>query len=375
MQQKTLKLKDRLFTAEKLNKIASEIHAVYPEFNKEYFIEQNLAAFPSLELKERIQCISVKLAEFLPGDFEEAVHIITSSLPAPCDPYLTDNDFGDFIYASYGEFIATYSQGETTLELALFALEEITTRFSMEYAIRPFLIQFPTQTLQKLNRWCEHPHYHVRRLVSEGTRPNLPWGQKVNLDTNQTLPLLDLLHSDNTRFVTRSVANHLNDISKVNPNIVLEILEKWKRKSIQAKSELDFLSRHALRTLIKNGDQRALSFAGLSKDSPIKLKLTDFSSRVYLDDFLRFKIELSASAQCTVLVNYVIKFRDIRGKMSRKKVFHLRKTTLKPGETVTLEKKHQMKRNMSTRVLYPGQQQFSLVVNGSVLLTKIFELV
>lgn len=375
MQQETFKLKDRLFNAEKLEKIASEIQAVHPHFKKKHFLKQNLDAFPSLELKERIQCISSNLAEFLPEDFEEALHIITSSLPAPCDPNLTDHDFGDFIYAPYGEFIAAYSEGETTLELALSALEEITTRFSMEYAIRPFLNKFPNQTLEKLNLWCEHQHYHVRRLVSEGTRPNLPWGQKVNLDINQTLPFLELLHSDKTRFVTRSVANHLNDVSKKNPNLVLDLLEKWERQSLQQKSELDFISRHALRTLIKNGNQRALTCIGMSKDIPVELKMSDFSSKIPMDDFLSFKIELRAQALCSVLVDYVINFRDSRGQMSRKKVFRLKKTTLKSGETVTLEKKHQMKRIMSTRVLYPGQQEFSLQVNGRVLLTEVFELV
>ncbi len=46
-------------------------------------------------------------------------------------------------------------------------------------------------TLARLDRWAEDDNYHVRRLVSEGTRPKLPWAKAVTLRHDQTLPLLE----------------------------------------------------------------------------------------------------------------------------------------------------------------------------------------
>ena len=72
--------------------------------------------------------------------------------------------------------------------------------------------------------WTGHDSYHVRRLVSEGTRPRLPWGIGLTSDPARPLPLLDRLYGDRARFVTRSVANHLNDIGKKTPDAVIDRL-------------------------------------------------------------------------------------------------------------------------------------------------------
>ena len=44
--------------------------------------------------------------------------------------------------------------------------------------------------------------------------PKLAVGVEIELTKNQTLPLLDRLKGNRTRFLTRSVANHLIDITK-----------------------------------------------------------------------------------------------------------------------------------------------------------------
>ena len=259
MPEPSFSLKDQLFNAHKLNKIAAEIKAVYPQFESQKFVADCLKLFPTLELKERIVCISQRLHERLPENFESAMSILLHALPAPCDPKLTDNDFGDFIYASYGEFVATFGCTEAYASLSLNALEEITTRFSAEYAIRSFINLFPELTFDKITAWSTHAHYHVRRLASEGTRPKLPWGKKINTPIENALAILDLLHADSTRFVTRSVANHLNDIAKIDPDLVIAILQKWHAQQQQKPQELAFISKHALRTLIKNGNSKALN--------------------------------------------------------------------------------------------------------------------
>jgi hypothetical protein len=67
------------------------------------------------------------------------VGVLVRSLPAPVDPTRSDGDFGDFICALYAEYVARHDCTAEDLEFSLSALRKITTRFSAEFAIRPFL--------------------------------------------------------------------------------------------------------------------------------------------------------------------------------------------------------------------------------------------
>jgi 3-methyladenine DNA glycosylase AlkC len=97
----------------------------------------------------------------------------------------------------------------------------------MEYSIRFFINKHEEKTIEKIILWSKSQNYHVRRLASEGSRPKLPWGEKINLDYKKTIQILDNLYHDKTRYVTRSLANHLNDISKKDYELVLNTLKKW----------------------------------------------------------------------------------------------------------------------------------------------------
>jgi 3-methyladenine DNA glycosylase AlkC len=55
------------------------------------------------------------------------------------------------------------------------AQHALTRRFTAEFSIRAFLERDPERTLARLRDWARDPDVHVRRLVSEGTRPRLPW--------------------------------------------------------------------------------------------------------------------------------------------------------------------------------------------------------
>jgi 3-methyladenine DNA glycosylase AlkC len=253
MEKEKFSLKDHLFNREKVEKIASEIESVHPEFRKAEFVDAVLIEFPNLELKERIHHTSDCLRSFLPDSYMLTVDILLQSLPEPCSPELSDDDFGDFIYATYSHFVAKYGCTQEHLSYSLNALEEMTTRFSAEYSIRFFINAFPDETYLKLLEWTHQKHYHVRRLSSEGSRPKLTWSQKIDLPAEKTISILDQLFTDDTRFVTRSVANHLNDISKSNPDLVVSTLRKWKKTGRQYPDEMNFIIRHALRNLIKNG--------------------------------------------------------------------------------------------------------------------------
>jgi 3-methyladenine DNA glycosylase AlkC len=260
-------LKDRLFTHEKVELIAGGIKGVHPAFPADEFVAAALARLPELELKARVDWIATCLEGHLPRDFRRAAGVLLRSLPAPVDPTLSDGDFGDFIYAPYAEYVARYGCTDGRLEFSLAALREITTRFSAEFAIRPFLDAFPDHTLAALITWTHADHYHVRRLCSEGTRPRLPWARNLTLPYGAGIPILDLLYADPTRYVTRSVANHINDISKKDPDLALDTLDRWRESGRQRPREMDFIVRHAARTLIRAGHVRALEMQRRSSTS------------------------------------------------------------------------------------------------------------
>lgn len=375
MEKEKFSLKDQLFNATKVDKIASELARVYPEFDQQDFTFRIVQQFPNLELKERIHCIKHELRGSLPDDFKQAVTIILHSLPEPCNPNLSDDDFGDFIYAPYGEFIASFGCSKEYLHFSLKALEEITTRFSMEYAIRPFLNEFPEETYAVVNTWIDHPHYHVRRLASEGTRPKLPWGMKISSAIHLAIPLLHALHQDKTRFVTRSVANHLNDISKIDSSLALDILNQWFKEGKQNAQELKFITKHALRTLIKRGDEHALRFIGFDSNLKVNVTIKSISSVVKMNEDFVFEIELAADQPSQVIVDYLIHFQNKRGEMNSVKVFKLKQFELRKDESIVLAKRHTMVQLRSTKTLCPGAHKFVLQVNGNQVLSHDFQLI
>lgn len=367
-------LKDHLFNPKKIEQITNEIFQVYPQFEKEKFTKEVVSQFPKLELKDRIYHITTCLKKYLPQQYADAVEILIQSLPEPCNPNLKDDDFGDFIYAPYNHFVAVYGCNKENLNFSLNALEELTTRFSAEDAIRYFINAFPEETMEKMKEWSKHKHYHVRRLATEGSRPKLPWCQKINITIESPIPILDNLYSDSTRYVTRSVANHLNDISKTHPALVIQKLKKWKSEKKQSPKELDFIIRHSLRTLIKKGDVSALELIGIKENPLIEVSLLKFSEQVKMNTHLLFEFEIKAKENTTLLIDYIISFQNKKGEMNSRKVFKLKQVTLEKNETITISKKHLMRQFMTTRTLYQGKHKLEIQVNGKKFLNKIFDL-
>ena len=211
------------------------------------------------------------LAKYLPSDYVEACNVLLKALPKKLDATKTDDDFGDFIYAPYGEFVSSYGCTQKHLNFSLGVLREITKRFSVEYAIRDFINHFPKETLEMLDVCCTSKNYHERRLVSEGSRPKLPWAKKLNIGYEVPMVLLDKLYMDKTRYVTRSVANHLNDIAKIDASLVIETLKRWKKDNKQESKEMEFMVSHALRTLVKDANVEALEMLGYKSNPSIQV--------------------------------------------------------------------------------------------------------
>jgi len=359
-------LKDELFNKEKVAKIAGELAAVYPDFSKAEFIERTTAKFPELELMQRLYWIRDCLRTYLPEDYRQAVAVMLQSLPKPCDPALSDDDFGDFIYGPYGAFVAEYGCNKKDLVFSLRALKTITIRHSVEFSIRVFINAFPKETLAMLAQCSTDKHYHIRRLASEGTRPTLPWAQNIVIDYQESLILLDVLYADSTRYVTRSVANHLNDISKIDPDLVIATLKRWRAEGRQSEEEMDFIVRHSLRTLEKKGHTAALQLLGYQSARVTLDEMVITTPQVTVGDALKFICTLTSTAtkEQKLLIDYHLYFQKAGGSLVPK-TFKIARTTIKPGETLTLHKRQPL-RPMTTRTLYPGEHQVELQINGKI---------
>ena len=365
-------LKDALYNPEKVQKIATEIKAVYPDFKQEAFEKDVLDLFPKLELKERMFHIRDMLTLYLPTDYREAMNILLEALPKALDNTKSDDDFGDFIYAPYGEFVTLHGCRLEHLDFSLAALREISKRFSVEFAIRDFINAFPEETLAVLEACSLSDNYHERRLASEGLRPKLPWAKKLTINYSEPLIHLENLFDDNTRYVTRSVANHLNDIAKEDASLVIETLKRWKASGKQDPKEMDFILNHALRTLVKQGNEDALSLLGYMQNPDIKVSgFMIHKEEVSVGEALLFDFKVKAKEDTKLMIDYIIHFRTKAGTLSPK-VHKLKKVSLKKGESLTLQKKHHFKANMTTRTLYEGEHKVELQINGTLYASSTF---
>ena len=371
MEQKIL-LKDLLFNKVKIERIAGEIYHVHSSFKKNEFVSDVITKFPQLELKARIAWIAECLKKHLPSDYKLAVGTLIKALPKSNNPELSDDDFGDFIYAPYAEYVAKNGCTKKYLQFSLNALYEITQRFSAEDAIRFFINTFPNETLKELKIWTKDSHYHVRRLCSEGTRPKLPWSQKINIPVSVPLPILTNLYSDKTRYVTRSVANHLNDISKSNPDLVIETLSKWRKSGKQKPQEMEYIVHHSLRTLVKNGDKRAMQMLGFSPDIRVSVSKFLVPTEVKMNTVLEFSFEIQCEEDAVILIDYILYFQNKAGKLNGKKVFKLAKLSLGKDKSIQVSKRHMFREQMTTRTFYAGKHEVEIQVNGKPLARKSF---
>jgi 3-methyladenine DNA glycosylase AlkC len=367
-------LKDELFNRKRVQYLAQLFHGADDSFNAAGFVRDTMTQLQKLELKERIVHIACVLEDYLAPDYRTAVRQIAAALPPPLDPAQSDNDFGDFIFAPLGEFVVRNGLAKQHVTLSLATLKKITMRFSMEDAIRTFIDTHTDRTLQELQKWSTARNYHVRRLVSEGTRPRLPWSGRLSIAAETPLPLLETLHADGTRYVTRSVANHLNDISKTNPQLVLDTLTRWKRKGEQDESELNWINRHALRSLVKQGHARALRFLGFRPDPHISVdEFVVNPTHIKPGQAIEFSFAVTARRDESLIVDYVIDFVKASGKLSPK-VHKLKQMTLQKGESVTLNKRHVLRANATTYTLYPGTHHLTLQINGKAFGKRSFQL-
>jgi len=343
-------------------RIAGWIGEVHPGFDAAGFTEAATTGLEGLELFDRSRQLSAALADYLPVDRGEAISILTRSLPSESqDPGWSG--VGGFTLLPYSMFVADH--GLDHFEEALKLQYEVTKRFTSEFSIRNFLLSEPERTLARLSDWVTDDNEHVRRLVSEGTRPRLPWAMKLQPfvdDPKPVIALLERLKADPSLYVRRSVSNNLNDITKDHPDLVLEIAERWMR---EPNPDMRWIVRRGLRTLIKDGNQYALEILGFSTlDSGVEVNTSITPSRVAIGKRVSVDMELinSTDVDVAVWLDFGIDFVRTAGAINRK-MFRGAELILAAGSSQVVQRSVSMAQ-LSTRRVMPGEHQVVVMVNG-----------
>ncbi len=322
-------------------------------------LKNSAALVAGMRLRDRVDIVRDALVADLPRDFASTRTIIHEALD---DPLLT----GWMIWP-VSELITAKALDSGTIEdfdAAMETLALLTDRLTCEFAIRAMIIDRPERALQHAQDWTQHENEHVRRLATEGTRLYLPWAKCVPwlvANPRETRAILDASYQDPAEYVRRSVANHLNDLSRVDPKALIETATAWVGN---ADENTAWVLRHGLRTLTKQGHAQALALLGFSGDDLSISEPQLASDRIAWNGEIAFTTQVTnhGDAEANVAIDYSIGFLRANGSHGSK-TFKLATRKIGPGETVTLGKTHSF-RPITTRKYYPGVHTLTAQANG-----------
>ncbi|MBR0584311.1 hypothetical protein HF326_14780 [Bacillus altitudinis MN12] len=303
-----------------------------------------------LELKGRMRRVTESMHACLPEDYEKAIDVLRQTAP----------HFTGLSALVFPDYVETY--GVDHWDISIKALEFFTPFSTAEFAIRPFLIQDQEKMLAQMLVWSQDQNEHIRRLAIEGCRPRLPWGLSVpalKKDPSVTLPILENLKSDSAKYVQKSVANHLNDISAIQPDLMKQMVKSW----YGTNEHTNWIVKHASRTLLKKGDPDIMALFGYGDDPSIQvtdLKVTQ--DPVCIGEKLTFHFILQVDKPLKLRVEYAIDYVKARGTRNQK-VFKI--TEFETGSALYREfVRSQSFQNMTTRKHYEGIHTLTIIING-----------
>ncbi|PNB70542.1 DNA alkylation repair protein [Pseudomonas sp. GW456-E7] len=352
-----------IFNAERLQHIATEMTAVYPDFDDRKFLKLAQSGLADLSVMQRMARVSECLHAVLPLDYEASLQVLRALAPR-----LNSG----FVSMCLPHYVARY--GAHAFEQSMDALKYFTAFGSSEFAIRHFLRSDLEGSLKLMHDWSLDDNEHVRRLASEGCRPRLPWSfrlEPVQADPTLAAKILDNLKADTSLYVRKSVANHLNDITKDHPDWVLDLIEGWSLDN----RHTAWIARHALRSLIKQGNQRALAIIGAGGkpeveivDVKVEPPVIGLGEKITLSFAIRSTVESSQR----LVIDYAIDYVKANGSTSAK-VFKLKALTL-PGNASEVVSRGQQIKELTTRRHYAGRHAVHVMVNGERLASTAFEI-
>lgn len=342
--------------------IARDLARAWPAFAEAAFVRQATTGLAPLSLTGRAAHIAAAMRAHLPGDFSKAGAILLRAL-GPRHASTETFGMAPFKYLPHTMFVATH--GLEHFDVSMELQYEITQRFTAEFSIRAFLNAHPKETLARLTTWSTDPDPHVRRLVSEGTRPRLPWAPRLRhfqKDPTPVLALLEGLKDDPELYVRRSVANSLNDIAKDHPDLVVDRCREW---LVGATPERRWIVSHALRSLVKSGHQGALALLGAGTVPKVTITAVRITpKRVPLGGTVTITAIVTSASRAAqdLLIDYAVHYVKADGRTSPK-VFKLKRVSLGGGDEAPIRITIKLA-NLTTRTHYPGRHAVELRING-----------
>jgi 3-methyladenine DNA glycosylase AlkC len=323
-----------------------------------------------LSLRERADLLRDALLADVPGDYAELARVVRAARDGV-------PEFGGWLIWPVTGAVATKAVADGTdaaFDDAMALLADLTGRLTSEFALRILLRHDLDRALRIIAGWTASPDADVRRLASEGTRPYLPWSIRVPelvARPGATAPVLDALYGDASEYVRRSVANHLNDLSRDHADLAVATARRWLDAPAPTTGRL---VRHGLRTLVKRGHPGALELLGfapatLEIDGPVLDR-----TRVPFGGSVRFTaaIRNAGAEDARLAIDYVVHHHKANGSQSTK-TFKLTTRTLAPDETIAVTREHSF-RLLTTRRYHPGPHAIALQINGVTSDRAEFEL-
>lgn len=350
-----------LFNKKIAFRISTAIKKHWIDFDNDEFLKDIDENLLPLELKERVNLITLRLHLYLPQNKSQAISILVKTLK-----HSEHNPLGlhHFEVWPLTHYIALY--GLDHFDQSMDALKEMTKVFTSEFAVRPFFIKDESRTLKYMKNCLLDENEHVRRWATEGSRPLLPWGQKLHrfaLNPNATWGILEKLKNDSSLYVRKSIANHINDHSKNHPDFVIEKLLKWHHQKNKT-DELTWIIKHASRSLIKKGFKKAFLLHGVEDDNVKLVRQKILNRKVKIGESLTIEVMLEnySSKSSLVIMDNEIHFLRANGE-HKIKVFKGKKLFFKPKEKQIIEMKIPLKL-VTTRVYYSGEHFWNIKING-----------
>ena len=347
-------------------RIAKELIVIEPGFDRKKFLALTLDGLEGRELMDRLRQTAIAAEAALPGNYRAKLAVLCKAAPRIKHGFIT---------VSFCDFVARH--GLDDFEHSMEALRFLTAFGSAEFAVRPFIQRDPSRALAIMQTWARDKDEHVRRLACEGSRPRLPWGARLRAiveNPDLTVLIIESLKADPTLYVRKSVANHLNDIAKDHPDWVLNRVESWDRTN----TGTAWIVRHALRTLVKKGNPRALALFGVDTANAAHIKVSQFSaspSKIILGDTLLLTAELISKAKrdLPLVIDYIVHYVKASGATSAK-VFKWTEARAQPGKPLVLCKRQRIQ-DFTTRKHHTGHHRVEIQVNGQRLAETVFQLI
>lgn len=354
-----------LYNEKFVDQLAQIIKRYFHDFKeKEFYSSIFDDTWDDLELKQRMRHISTIMYDYLPQNYEESINILKQTYP---------HMIGEGIRLEnivFQDFVEVF--GCEHWDVSMDALECFTRNCSSEFAIRQFIVKDEDKAMKQMLIWAVSDDHELRRLASEGCRSRLPWAialPSFKKDPTKVLEVLELLKDDDSKYVQKSVANNINDISKDHIETVVDIVKSWQGFS----KNRDWILKHGSRTLLKASNEDILDLFGYKNPASLTLENFTCSDIVKEGEEVFFSFDIVTQEKMDKLrVEYKLDFLRANGKHNSK-VFKISEVDDFIG-TKSINKKYSFKA-ISTRRYYLGEHKLSVMVNGIVLQESNFRLV